>query len=59
METTKTKLNAMLSQTANAMMDYDTWQWPPQCSVFFYQPARPQQMRKENKNPVEREEGEI
>jgi len=46
MENKKTKLDTILNKAANAMMDSDTWQWPPQCSYFFYQPARPQRMSK-------------
>lgn len=49
METQKTKMEMLLNKAANVMMDSDTWDWPPKCSYFFYQPSRPQQMKRDHK----------
>lgn len=45
MENVQTKATKMLSDMANAMIERDTWEWPPQCIIFSYQPVRP--MRRE------------
>lgn len=46
MQKEQTTITKILSNVASAMIDRDTWEWPPQCTIFSYQPARPQ--RKEN-----------
>lgn len=35
------KTNYVLQVLCRAMIDSDTYEWPPKCSVFVYQPRRP------------------
>lgn len=35
------KTNHVLQTVCRAMIDSDTWEWPPKCPVFLYQPLRP------------------
>lgn len=42
MENVQTKATKMLSDMANAMVKKDTYEWPPYCGLFAYQPVRPQ-----------------
>lgn len=35
------KTKKLLSTLAYNMIDRDTYEWPPKCSLFTYQPVRP------------------
>lgn len=37
----KTVVNNVLRSSFNKMIDGDTREWPPKCTVFVYQPQRP------------------
>lgn len=48
MQKLQKKATEILTQMADKMMGHDTWEWPPQCLYFSYQPMRP----KLNKEPA-------
>ena len=37
----KTMVSNALRSSFNKMIDGDTREWPPKCTVFVYQPQRP------------------
>lgn len=39
--TAKEKMSALAKQLANAMIEHDSDEWPPDCIIFTYQPVRP------------------
>ena len=38
-------LKGMLNNAVSAMIDGDTREWPPTCTMFVYQPMRPQMLK--------------
>lgn len=41
MKQLKTIVNKVLQSTFSRMIDGDTREWPPRCTMFTYQPQRP------------------
>lgn len=59
MRTNAEKTLEVAKKMVNAMIDHDTYEWPPACSFFAYQPKRPenakiQRQHTEKKEPVDR-----
>ena len=50
MQNLQEKATQILTQMADKMIDRDTWEWPPQCLYFSYQPMRPKQNEDQMKN---------
>lgn len=42
MKTNKEMINTLSRNVVNKMIKKDSTGWPPDCSLFAYQPARPQ-----------------
>ena len=45
----KTAVNNALRSSFNKMIDGETREWPPKCTVFTYQPHRPKNISNTDK----------
>lgn len=47
---TKNKVKKVISDIVDEMIEFDFYQWPPNCTGVFYQPDKPQPSVKEQYN---------
>lgn len=55
MEKAKEKMKNLTRKLANIMIDDDVDGWPPECTIFAYQPVRP---RREEQDTIGLEESD-
>lgn len=49
-------LKNMLNNVVSSMIDGDTREWPPTCTMFVYQPTRPLVLKTEVENKTSENE---
>lgn len=57
MKKTKKLFASVIKKAANHMIDSELCEWPPQCSIFYYQPVRPRRIEEAGNRKVQKKTG--